>query len=43
MIICLDTNVLVQARASSHPYFAILDAWVGGKLTMAVHPYSFGI
>ena len=36
MIICLDTNVLVQARAKSHAFFPILDAWVAGKLTLAV-------
>lgn len=36
MIVCLDTNVLVQARAKNHTYFPILDAWVAGKLTLAV-------
>ena len=36
MIICLDTNVLLQARARSHAYFPILDAWVAGKFTLAV-------
>ncbi len=36
MIICLDTNVLVQARAKGHAFFPIPDAWVAGKLTLAV-------
>jgi hypothetical protein len=30
MIICLDTNVLLQARARGHAYFPILDAWIAG-------------
>jgi putative PIN family toxin of toxin-antitoxin system len=36
MIICLDTNVLVQARGKGHAFFPILDAWVAGKLSLAV-------
>jgi putative PIN family toxin of toxin-antitoxin system len=36
MIICLDTNVLVQARARGHACFPILDSWVAGKFTLAV-------
>ena len=36
MIVCLDTNVVLQARASGHPYFPILDGWVAGKFTLAV-------
>ena len=36
MIICLDTNVFVQARAENHNFFPILDARVAGKLTLAV-------
>ena len=36
MIICLDTNVVLQARARGHAYFPILDAWVAGKFTLAV-------
>lgn len=36
MIICLDTNVLLQACARGHAYFPILDAWVTGKFTLAV-------
>lgn len=36
MIICLDTNVLVQARAKGHVFFPILDAWVTGRFTLAV-------
>ena len=36
MIVCLDTNVLVQARAAGHAYFPILDACVAGRVTWAV-------
>ncbi len=36
MIVCLDTNVLLQARASGHAFFPILDSWVAGKFTLAV-------
>ena len=36
MIVCLDTNVVVQARAVGHPYFPILNACVAGRLTWAV-------
>jgi putative PIN family toxin of toxin-antitoxin system len=36
MILCLDTNVLLQARARGHAYFPILDGWVTGKFTLAV-------
>jgi predicted nucleic acid-binding protein len=36
MIICLDTNVLVQARGKGHAFFPILDAWVAGKLSLVV-------
>ena len=36
MIICLDTNIFLQARAGGHAYFPILDAWVAGKFTLAV-------
>lgn len=36
MIICLDTNVLSQARASGHAYFPILNSWVAGRFKLAV-------
>ena len=36
MIVCMDTNVVVQARAVGHAYFPILDACVVGRLTWAV-------
>ena len=36
MIVCLDTNTLVQALASGHPYHPILQAWISGRLTIAV-------
>ncbi len=36
MTVCLDTNVLIQARASSHPYGVILDSFVFGLLNWAV-------
>lgn len=36
MIVCIDTNVLVQARAASHPWNPILRACAFGKLTWAV-------
>jgi predicted nucleic acid-binding protein len=36
MIVCIDTNMLVQALAQHHPFHPILDAWVAGHLTWAV-------
>lgn len=36
MMVCLDTNVLVQARATGHVFFPILNAWVAGKFGLAV-------
>jgi len=36
MIVCLDTNTVVQALAQHHPFHPILDAWVAGRLTWAV-------
>ncbi|MCX8510987.1 MAG: hypothetical protein ORN83_04445 [Chthoniobacteraceae bacterium] len=36
MTVCLDTNVLIQARASSLPYGVILDGFVFGLLNWAV-------
>ena len=36
MIVCLDTNTVVQALAEGHPFHPILDAWVAGKINWAV-------
>ena len=36
MILCLDTNTVVQALARHHPFNPILDTWVAGHLTWAV-------
>jgi predicted nucleic acid-binding protein len=36
MIVCLDTNTVVQALAEGHSYHPILDAWVAGQVTWAV-------
>ena len=36
MILCLDTNTVVQALAQQHPFHPILEAWVGGQVTWAV-------
>ena len=36
MILCLDTNTVVQALAKHHPFHPILDKWVAGYLTWAV-------
>ncbi len=36
MILCIDTNTVVQALAEHHPFHPILDAWVAGQLTWAV-------
>ena len=36
MIVCIDTNVLVQARARGHPFHPILDAWVNGRYAIAI-------
>jgi len=36
MIVCIDTNTVVQALAQHHHFHPILDAWVGGQLTWAV-------
>jgi len=36
MIVCLDTNTVVQALAEGHPFHPILDAWVVGKINWAV-------
>src|ERR1700722_2641204 len=36
MIVCLDTNTVVQAMAQGHPYHPILDSWVAGRITWAI-------
>src|SRR5438067_12206163 len=36
MILCLDTNTVVQALAQQHPFHPILDAWIAGQATWAV-------
>ena len=36
MIVCLDTNTVVQALAEGHSFHPILDAWVAGRVTWAV-------
>lgn len=36
MTVCVDTNVLIQARAVSHPYGVILDAFMLGTMQWAV-------
>jgi predicted nucleic acid-binding protein len=36
MIVCIDTNTVVQALAGSHPFNPILDSWVAGRITWAI-------
>ncbi len=36
MTVCIDTNVLLQARARGHAFFPILDAWIAGRYSIAV-------
>jgi uncharacterized protein len=36
MILCIDTNTIVQALAQNHPFHPIMEAWVAGKVTWAV-------
>jgi putative PIN family toxin of toxin-antitoxin system len=36
MIVCLDTNTVVQALAEGHPFHSILDDWIAGRMTWAV-------
>ncbi len=36
MIVCIDTNTLLQGRVPSHRFFPILDAVVAGRLAWAV-------
>ncbi len=32
MTVCIDTNVLLQARAKSHPYGTLLDGFASGRI-----------
>ena len=36
MIVCIDTNTLIQGRVPKHRYFPILDAVVAGRLHWAI-------
>jgi len=36
MIVCLDTNTVVQALAINHSFHPIVDAWVAGRIIWAV-------
>lgn len=36
MIVCLDTNVLIQARASRHAFGVLLDSFAFGLMDLAV-------
>jgi predicted nucleic acid-binding protein len=36
MIVCIDTNVLIQARAKTHPFHCILRACALGAMSWAV-------
>jgi uncharacterized protein len=36
MIVCIDTNVLIQARAANHRYGAILDSIMLGRMQWAL-------
>src|SRR3954466_9858206 len=36
MILCLDTNTVVQGLPQHQPFHSILDAWVAGHVTWAV-------
>jgi uncharacterized protein len=36
MTVCIDTNVLLQARARGHAFFPILDSWITGRYALAV-------
>jgi putative PIN family toxin of toxin-antitoxin system len=36
VIVCLDTNTVVQALAEGHSFHPILDAWAAGRITWAV-------
>ena len=36
MIVCIETNTVVQSLAEGHPFHPILDAWVAGQISWAV-------
>lgn len=36
MIVCIDTNIVVQSLAEGHPFHPILDAWAAGRIHWAV-------
>jgi len=36
MTVCVDTNVLIQARSTNHPYGVILDGFMFGLMDLAV-------
>lgn len=36
MIVCIDTNVLIQAAKKSHPFAVIIRAWLHRKFVWAV-------
>ena len=36
MMVCLDTNLLIQARASSHSFGVLLDGFMFGLMDWAV-------
>jgi putative PIN family toxin of toxin-antitoxin system len=36
MIVCIDTNILLQARAKSHPFHPILHACALGAISWAI-------
>ncbi len=40
MIVCLDTNVLVQARAISHPHGVLLDGFIFGLMDKHFAPLA---
>jgi hypothetical protein len=41
MTVVLDTNVVLQARASGHPYHRILQGLLAGRFAMAVSTAIF--
>lgn len=36
MTVCIDTNVVLQARSRHHPFGVILDGFAGGRFVWAV-------
>jgi predicted nucleic acid-binding protein len=43
MTVCIDTNVVVQARASGHSFYPILDACVAGRLLRVNPQFQFRV